>query len=358
MKALFTEYPTLDQLLVGIAIFLGSLIVGFVIDRIVIARLTKLAESTRWRLDEIITKSLRGMAIIWLGIIGFRAGMTGLPLKEAITDDVHKVLLALVTLSLTVVLARMAAGALRVYATRMEGVLPGTSIFENLIKVTIFAVGGLMILQTFGVPITPILTTLGVGGLAVALAFQPTLTNLFAGLQIILARQLKVGDFIEYDTTGERGYVADITWRTTTIRTLTDNMIIVPNSKLSEAVITNFNQPNPNLSVRVPVGVHYDSDLDHVEKVTLEVAHEVMQEVPGSDPDFECRVRYSAFADSSINFNAILRVSAPEHQFLVVHEFIKRLNRRYVAEGIEIPYPIQNLYMRTPVELASGGHAT
>jgi len=122
-------------------------------------------------------------------------------------------------------------------------------------------------------------------------------------------------------------------------------MIIIPNGKLSSSILTNFNQPVQELGVRLQVGVHYDSDLEMVERVTKEVAQEVMQTVPGGIPDSEPLVRFHTFGDSSINFTVIMKAGEFMDQFLVKHEFVKRLHRRYKKEGIEIPFPIRTLYM-------------
>ena len=96
-----------------------------------------------------------------------------------------------------------------------------------------------MMLNAVGVSITPIITALGVGGLAMALALQDTLSNLFAGIHILAEHTIRIGDFIRLET-GQEGYVEDISWRTTRIRMLPNNMVIVPNSKLAQSVVVNY----------------------------------------------------------------------------------------------------------------------
>ncbi|HEU5417687.1 MAG TPA: mechanosensitive ion channel domain-containing protein [Streptosporangiaceae bacterium] len=105
------------------------------------------------------------------------------------------------------------------------------------------------------------------------------------------------------------GYVVDTSWRNTTVRQLPNNIVIVPNATLAFSVVTSYHQPEQETSVSVPVGASYDSDLDHVERVTCEVASEVMRDVEGAMPTHEPFIRYSAFADSSINFSVILRAA-------------------------------------------------
>jgi small-conductance mechanosensitive channel len=194
-----------------------------------------------------------------------------------------------------------------------------------------------------GISITPILATLGVGGLAVALALQDTLSNFFSGFHITVARQIKINDYIKLDS-GEEGYVVDINWRTTKIKMLPNNVILVPNEKLTKAIVTNYCLPDKEMAVLVNLGVHYSSDLRKVEKVTCEAAREIMKEVVGGVPEFEPFIRYSAFGDSSIGFTVILRAKEFVDQYLIKHEFIKRLHERYKKEGIVIPYPIRTIH--------------
>jgi small-conductance mechanosensitive channel len=231
------------------------------------------------------------------------------------------------------------------YARRIEGTLPATSLFANLTKLLVFLLGALIILQTLNISVTPILTALGVGGLAVALALQDTLSNLFSGLQIIASNQVRLGDYVKLES-GEEGYVIDITWRNTAIRALPNNMVIVPNSKLASTLVTNYHQPEKEMSVLVQVGVSYQSDLKKVEQITIDVAQEVMQEVEGGVREFEPFIRYHTFGDSSVNFSVILRGREFTDQFLIKHEFIKRLHERYQQERIEIPFPIRTIHIK------------
>jgi small-conductance mechanosensitive channel len=322
----------------------GGFVVGFILEKIVLAELRHIAKKTPWKGDIVIINSLRGMVIIWLLIAGIYGAILSIPMNPSLLAHLKQILLVVVILSGTLVIAKMTAGFVSIYVQRDDVPLPSTSIFRNLTKVLVFLIGIMVILQSLGISITPILTALGVGGLAAALALQPTLANLFSGLQIIVAKQLHPGDYVKLDS-GEEGYVTDVTWRNTTIRALPNNMIIVPNSRMASAIITNYYQPQQETSVLIQVGVSYDSDLKKVEKVTIEVGKEIMKEVEGGVPEFEPLIRYHTFDDSSINFTVILRTKEYVGQYLIKHEFIKRLHERYDKEGIVIPFPIRTVYM-------------
>jgi small-conductance mechanosensitive channel len=239
---------------------------------------------------------------------------------------------------------------------RVQEGLPSSSLLPNLARITVLSVGILIVLQSLGIAISPIIATLGVGGLAFALAMQQTLSNLISGILILASRQVRPGEFIRLSS-GEEGYVEDINWRNTTIRALPNNMVIVPNSTLSSSTITNYYRPERQMSVVVPLGVSYDSDLSHVERVTIEVANEVMTEIEGGVPEFEPAIRYNNFGAYSIDFSAILRTREVTQQYLILHEFIKRVHARYREEGIRIPFPTTTLHVpdgRVPEEMRRG----
>ena len=341
---MFTEQLTLDHLIISMAFIIGGLLIGIIVEKIILAKLKKIAARTKWEGDEIIISSMHGIAILWFGIAGIYGAMLNLPLNPTLLNVLQKILLVFILFSATVVLAKLAVGFIHLHSKKTAGALPSASLFINITRIIIFAIGILIILQSLGISITPLLTALGVGGLAVALALQPTLSNLFAGLQIIVSKQVEVGDYIKLDS-GEKGYVTDISWRNTTIRELPNNLVVVPNSKLADAIIINYNQPQREMSVIIQVGVSYDSDLEKVEKVTIKVAKAVLQKVTGGQSEFEPFIRYHTFGDSSIDFSVILRVKEFVNKYLVKHEFIKALHKRFNKEGINIPFPIRTVYM-------------
>ena len=207
-------------------------------------------------------------------------------------------------------------------------------------------VGILILLRHFGVSITPILTAFGVGGLAVALALQDTLSNLFAGFYISIAGQVRLGDYIKLNT-GEEGYVTDISWRSTTIRALANNMIIIPNAKLAQAIVTNYYLPERRMSLIIPVSASYDSDPDHVERLLLEEVESAAGTIAGLLAEPAPMVRLiPGFGDSALNFSLICQVAEFVDQFAVQHELRKRIWKRFRTEKIEMPYPTRTVYLR------------
>ncbi len=341
---------------VPLALVGGGFVLGLIVDKVIFRYLRKLAQRTPWEADDIIIHSLRNMPLLWLTLAGAWGAVSSIELVPRWEELARKTLLVIFVLSLTLVAARVAAGMVALYSLKSEGLLPSTTIFRNLTAAVVYGIGLLIVLDTLGVSIAPILTALGVGGLAVALALQDTLSNLFAGIQIIASRQVRVGDYIKLSS-GEEGYVTDIRWRNTTIRALPNNMILVPNSKLASTITTNYYMPEKEMSVGVTAAVAYGSDLEQVERVTLEVARQTLREVPGGVATYEPSLRYNRLADSSIQFSVNLRGKEFTDQYLLTHEFLKRLYRRYQQEGIEIPFPVRTVYLKGTEERQRGAGA-
>lgn len=290
----------------------------------------------------------------WTGLIGAWLAAGYWPLTAQTGVLVDRALFVAAVTSVTLAASSLLTGAIDTYAGAISTAVPVTSLTHNVVRGVIATFGLLIVLNGLGVSITPMLTALGVGGLAVALALQEPLANLFAGLFVTLAGQIRVGDYVRLDS-GQEGYVADFSWRSTRLRMLANNLIVVPNAKLAQAVFVNHNLPEQDLAVLVEVGVDYASDLQHVEHVTCEVAREVMSSVRGGVPEFAPFIRYHTFGQSSIDFTVILRARTFVDQYLVKHEFVKRLHARFNREGIVIPFPIRTVVNRLESAAAGAG---
>ncbi len=335
---------TLAIYAVPLSCLAGGILLGFVTDKILMLKLEAFVKTTEWKGDDIILEALKGVIFLWFILLGIYAGMLTAGLPAATFLLLHKTLLVLWLFSATMVLARIAVGFIRCYSSNDSGAIKSTTIFITIARLLIFGVGTLIILQSLGISVTPLLTALGVGGLAVALALQDTLSNLFSGLNIVLARQMKPGNYVKVNDDAE-GTIRDINWRNTILITPANNSIIIPNSKLAGAIITNYHTPSPDTSVSINAAVAFGSDLEKVERVTLEVASVVAKEVPGAVPDAQPLVRFTAIAETGVQFSIILRGKDFLSQSLIKHELIKRLLARYETEGIKPPRPPRAVYL-------------
>ena len=326
--------------------FFGSLFIGLFLQKWVIARFHRLAIRTRWKWDDVMVGSLGNMPLLWCLCGGAYGYLWRSDLATGSNQFVQKVLVTVLIFSATIVLGRIATGSVDLMAGKSKGRLPSTTLFTNGSRLIVYLLGSILILQNLEVKITPVITALGIGGLAVALALEETLNNLFSGVQIIASQLVRPGDYVKLES-GYEGYVTDVKARNTTIRSYPDNnRIIVPNRVLASSIVVNYSLPEENLWIHLSVGVAYDSDLQHVEDVTLEVAEQICQTVEGGKSDHKPVFRYEEFGDSSINFRVRMFVQTFQNQFLIKHTFIKELHKRFNAENIEIPFPIRTVYMK------------
>lgn len=308
------------------------------------------AESTDTRIDDIIIRSLKVPSVYWCIAIALYGGIAISDLPEKYVFYLSKTIHVIIILSITLATAGLSGRIFRNYIQQSNLPLPTTGLAYGIVKGVILIIGFLIILSVLGISITPLITALGVGGLAVALALQDTLANLFAGIHILVEKSIGVGDFIKLES-GQEGYVADITWRTTRIRMLPNNMVVIPNSKLSQSIVTNYYLPEKRMSLLIPVGVSYQEDPDRVERILIEETKGAVGEVPGLLGDPEPFVRFiPGFGDSSLDFTLICQVKEFTDQYLAQHELRKRIFRRFRKEGIEIPFPHRTVYLREEKE--------
>lgn len=334
------------RLWISLAVLAGVLAAGWLIRKILFHAIHNWQHAKETHLDVILTESLRGPIMIWSLMLALDLAIRSSETPERIADQIAVALAILWIVSLTLMLSRLAGNVVRFYGARFAGDLPVTSLSKNLAQIFVIILGILSILHYLKIPITPLLTALGVGGLAVALALQDTLSNLFGGFYITVAGQIRLGDYIRLNS-GEEGHISDISWRSTTIRGLTNNMIIIPNANMAKATITNFNLPEKRIGISVPVNVDYSSDLDQVERVLLEVAHEAIVDLPAMLSDPAPSVSFApGFGEFALQFTLSCQVSEYREQFRVQHELRKRILKRFRAEGINMPFPTRTIFVR------------
>lgn len=293
-------------------------------------------------------KGVRNAGVLFIISLGIFLALKALPGQHSWQNMVNTGW----TILLVLLVARALANILNVVANwYSRTVAPRTAteiddkmlpIFRRIMMVIIYGVAALIVLDTLGVSITPLLGGLGITGLAVALALQPTLSNFFAGTYVLTDTAIKPGDYIELQG-GPAGYVVGIGWRSTKIRSWLNNLVIVPNSIVADSVVTNYQAPDPAINVLVTCGVSYDSDLEKVQQVSLEVAQEVLETVQGAVKGNEPWFGYDKFGDSNIEFWIFLQAEDRTGSFVVTNELIKRLHARFAKEKIEISYPVRKL---------------
>ncbi len=343
------------ELVVPLAFLLGTVLAGLILRKLLFRAVRGWAAHTESRLDVLLVESLRGPIVLWSIMLGLHLATQNSEIPRLYLRYIPSTLEVLWILSLTIAMSRLAGNMVRFYGGRVTGAQAVTTLTQKLAQAAVAVVGLVWLLKVvFDLSLTPILTTLGVGGLAVALALQDTLSNLFAGFYVSISGLIHIGDYIKLNT-GEEGYVTDITWRCTTIRGTTNNLVVIPNNKLGQAIYTNFHLPDPRMGMSVSFGVGYQSDIGRVEAILLDEALTAAGEIQGMLAEPAPFILFSPGpGDWSLGFQVNFSVSEFTNQYSVLSELRKRIFKRLVKEGISMPFPTRTVILEHGANSGSG----
>lgn len=291
---------------------------------------------------EVLSRVTKIPRDIWRNIFRFMPTLLGIQLTKDILnlpDFVQNILSyhyhSVVIITVTFFCAHTVSSFLKDKLSKSGDKAATTSILTTVVDLGVYMVGVLFILSSYGISISPLLTALGAGGLASALALQDTLANLFSGITTLVSKQVHMGDYIRLSS-GEAGRVVDMNWRNTTIRTATGNMVIVPNKSIATATLTNYEQPLAECTISIPLTITYDNDLQRVEDVTLGVARHILDHSEYGVTGFEPLVRYDQMGEYGISFKVVLRIRNIVDEAVLKHQFIKSIYTTYKKEHIQL----------------------
>ena len=303
-------------------------------------------------LDILLLSSLRGPVTLFVLILGsllaFMAMVATFESLSGADDWTRRIWTAAIIVSATYMISHSSQFTItwyiKSYAARTgthfdDLVLPP---IRRILPVVIYSIGGLMALNTVGITISPILAGLGIGGLAVALALQPTLGNLFAGAYMMAERELNEGDFIKLEG-GPSGYVVTVGWRSTKIKTFYNTLVIIPNSKLADTIITNYYHPGGGMFIMLTGGVSYENNLAHVRGAVVDEIQKLIDESPHAVKDYKPWFGFEKFGESNVEFWVYYEASDLMGTFYLTSDGIERLHARFLAEGIKRNYPVREV---------------
>lgn len=342
MNALYFQYESIiDFIFFLAATFIVAHLVTFIFAKI----LTRLVARTKNELDDQFV-AIAQKPVYW-GVVlgGFYLALTSLKILadyhaviKIVTQIGFILILLVVTIKSSSIFFEWITSSKKIKKKQAGFILTVRKITNALV----YFLGLIFILQAIGISISPLVASLGIGGLAVGLALQPTLSNYFSGLYLSADGFVQSGDYIEIDT-GLKGYVVAVEWRNTTIRLWNNNLVKIPNSKIADSNITNYNEPQNKSSFIVYCGVGYGSDLKKVEKLALDVAEKTQSKKKHGVPDFTPVFRYYEFGDSNINFKVILQADKYVNHYLMKHEFIRELKVAFDKANITIAFPTHSI---------------
>ncbi|MEO6759732.1 MAG: mechanosensitive ion channel domain-containing protein [Saprospiraceae bacterium] len=252
-------------------IVLAALVVALLVRGWVLGRLDRVAGGRPQAFAAVVREDLGTPSILWCLAIAVDTLLRTIQLSPANEHLGHALLVSFLILSLTMVASSVLMRAIHLYGEQHKLPFAVAGLSRTLTRALVFSVGLLVLLRFLGISITPVLTALGVGGLAVALALQDTLANLFAGVHVLVERPIAVGDFIRLSAE-EEGMVSDIGWRTTRLVTGANNTVVIPNKTITSGNLLNYSMPSIEVGVSVPVILGMEADVDKAEKIAVAAA--------------------------------------------------------------------------------------
>ena len=292
--------------------------------------------------DSLVLQAIRLPSLLWCVVLGLFVAIEMAELPPRLAVQIHAVLEAAIILSVTMTVAGALDSLVAAASERRALAVGVTGLFRTSVRLVVLVVGGLVLLSSLGIAVTPILTALGVGGLAVALALQDTLSNLFAGIHLLADKPIRVGDYVRLSAENVEGHVVDVGWRSTRLRMLQNNVVVVPNKRVAESIITNYDLGETRMAVLIRVRVDYDADAELVERLLVDEATRAVGQVDGllAEPPPSARL-IPGFGDYALEFTLACQVRSFVDQFSVQHELRKRVLKRLRAERIRIPLPTE-----------------
>ena len=336
---------------VFVAITLITLLASWIVRSLLFPIMIKLAGLTPTEVIKIILLAIRTPVSLAVMSIGFYYALT-IPLSpnQSLEDILTTAIFVLVTIlsvyATASLISRLFNWYMATIASRTQSKLDDQlfPLFRRVAVVLVYGIGGLLILDQLNININPLIAGLGLGGLAVALAIQPTLSNLFAGTSVMTEGVISTGDFIELEN-GMSGYVMDVGWRSTRIRTFQNNLVVIPNSRFAETIITNYQLPAPSVNVIVNCGVSYDSDLYQVEKICNQVMTKVLETSPSANKEYGGYFGYDKFGDSNVDFWIFAQATDRAASFQLKNTLMQSLHEEFNKSGIVINYPVRTLQL-------------
>jgi small-conductance mechanosensitive channel len=334
----------------AIVIFLSAFLLGKIINLFLKRIVSVFTAKTKTTLDDDLVRAIKKPLFYLILLFGLNYALLSIVYLESHSSLITKITTVLAIVILFFLIKRVINAIVKWYSYELyPRIKRGTeyknlTIFNKVFDILLFLIFLVIVLRYLGVEITALVASLGIGGLAVALALQQTLGDLIAGVSIIGDKSLRIGDYVEFEN-GLGGYIDDVSWRTSRIKTLGNNYVIIPNTQLAQSIATDYSFGTTQTSIGVTIYVSYRNDLDKVEKIAKRLQRRSRK---------PSRVRPEAKSQSSGSRSSRTITSWPQSisinsftdKWLVKHEYMKRLKKAFEKNHIEISYPTREIIMR------------
>jgi small-conductance mechanosensitive channel len=314
-----------------LATFAVALVAVFFLRQLVLGWLRRRAKTPQSPAAAVLdTVSLP--SILWCLAAAVAISLRWVDLTKQQVRWADKSMVVFLIVSLSLVAASVAVRMITAYGEGQQMPFAAAGLSKTLARILVLAIGAMSLLAYLDVTIAPLLTALGVGALAVALALQDTLANFFAGIHILVERPILVGDLIRLEN-GEEGTVTDIGWRTTRVRTGANNMVVVPNTTITSGILVNYQLPDPRTAAEIAIAVAQEADPELVRRIALEEAAQVEGVLADPAPLVLCD---PGLLPTHLQLKLLVSVAERRQQFRIQSEIRLRLLRRFRAEGIPL----------------------
>jgi small-conductance mechanosensitive channel len=316
-----------------------AVLVNFFID----GALKRLARLSKSEVDDRLLEAVQYPLVFTIIVYGIRAGFLYYDLEPATIELIRQITGTCIILFWTIVLFRV----IRILISNsIDNIFQITGISRDVVplaaavaKFLIFVGALIWILSIWNIDVTPVLASAGILSAIIALAAKDTIANFLGGISIFLDKPYKIGDYIEFDQR-DRGEVVEIGVRSTRIKTRDDVLISIPNAIIANSKIINESAPVKNFRVRIPVNVHYGSDIEQIERELVEIG----KANPNILQEPEPRVRFRRFAESWLEFELLCWADEPAQRGLTIHQLNSEIYKRFSELKIQFPFPHLEMY--------------
>lgn len=331
--------------LLALALLIGGLIFLKIFREIILGRLKKAAEKTKTDLDDVLIKIIHDITPPFYLIVSIYAALKFLKmpsLAEKIVDGIF--ILAVVFQAVRALQIFIDFGAQKFVSRGRDGETRDKSAVKNisaLLKIVLWVLAGLIVLSNWGFNVTSLIAGLGIGGIAIAFALQNVLGDIFSSFSILFDKPFQVGDFIIIG--GDMGAVEKIGIKSTRIRTLQGQELIVSNRELTDTRINNYKKMEKRRIV-FSFGVLYETQTEKLKKIP-EMVEEIITKEKLAQLD---RVHFKEFGDFSLNFEVVYYIASPDYSdYMNTQQSINLgIKEAFEKEGIEFAYPTQTLFIK------------
>jgi small-conductance mechanosensitive channel len=348
LKALALWNNSAYDYAIALAIFIGLIIILKIFQVIILARLNKLALRTKTDLDDMLIEVFKTIKPPFYFFISIYFAIKVL----VVPDIFNKILLILFLIAIVFeiiqAISRVLDYIMRKYLNRSredgednQHSDSMVNLLQVIVKIILWALGLVLILSNLGIDVTSLIAGMGIGGLAIALALQNVLSDLFSAFSIYIDKPFRVGDHIQIGT--DRGEVEKIGMKTTRIRTLQGEQLIVSNQELTNARINNFRRMEKR-RVAFNLGVTYDTKAETLEKIP-KIIEDIVLKVKGAEFD---RCYFTEYADSALIFETVIFIESSEYKdYLDARQEMNfEIYKIFAREEIDFAYPTQTIHLQ------------